>query len=38
MSQKQNHKRWRKQFNEDCLKRDKYKWVKSLIDQGNFNF
>lgn len=25
MSTKQDHKRWRKQFNEDCLKRDKYK-------------
>jgi hypothetical protein len=27
MSQKQNHKKWRKQFNEDCLKRDKDKCV-----------
>lgn len=27
MSTKQNHKRWRKQFNEDCLKRDKYTCV-----------
>ena len=27
MSNKQNHKRWRKQFNEDCLGRDGYKCV-----------
>ena len=27
MSTKQDHKRWRKQFNEDCLKRDKNKCV-----------
>lgn len=27
MSNKQNHKRWRKQFNEDCLERDKNKCV-----------
>jgi hypothetical protein len=27
MSNKQNHKRWCKQFNEDCLKRDKNKCV-----------
>lgn len=26
-STKQKHKRWRKQFNEDCLKRDKHKCV-----------
>ena len=25
MSTKQDHKRWRKQFNESCLKRDAYK-------------
>lgn len=27
MSTKQDHKRWRKQFNEDCLKRDGNKCV-----------
>ena len=27
MSTKQNHKRWRKQFNEDCLERDGHKCV-----------
>jgi 5-methylcytosine-specific restriction endonuclease McrA len=27
MSNKQNHKRWRKQFNENCLNRDKHKCV-----------
>jgi predicted restriction endonuclease len=32
MSQKQNHKRWRKQFNEDCLKRDNNKCVFCDVD------
>lgn len=27
MSTKQDHKRWRKQFNEDCLERDGHKCV-----------
>ena len=27
MGTKQDHKKWRKQFNEDCLKRDKNKCV-----------
>ena len=27
MTGKQNHKRWRKQFNEDCLERDGHKCV-----------
>ena len=27
MSKKQDHKRWRKQFNEDCLERDGHKCV-----------
>lgn len=27
MSTKQNHKRWRRQFNEDCLERDGHKCV-----------
>ena len=27
MSQKQNHKKWRKQFNENCLERDGHKCV-----------
>lgn len=27
MSTKQNHKRWRKKFNEDCLERDKHQCV-----------
>ena len=27
MSTKQNHKKWRKQFNEDCLTRDNHKCV-----------
>lgn len=27
MSQKQDHKRWRKLFNEECLKRDNYRCV-----------
>lgn len=34
MSQKQNHKRWRKQFNEDCLKRDKNQCVFCDIVEG----
>lgn len=32
MSTKQDHKRWRKQFNEDCLKRDGYKCVFCGLD------
>jgi hypothetical protein len=27
MSKKQDHKRWRKSFNQSCLERDKYKCV-----------
>ena len=33
MSTKQDHKRWRKQFNEGCLKRDGYKCV--FCDENN---
>lgn len=32
MSTKQDHKRWRKAFNDDCLKRDKHKCVFCNID------
>jgi len=33
MSTKQDHKRWRKEFNEACLKRDKHKCV--FCDKGD---